>query len=171
MTDYTDPLRSAERLSDAEREAAVQQLALARGEGRLRPEEFDQRAASARAAVTRGDLAGLFSDLPAPSGASTAASFGAGAPFTGGPSSPGAHDDQLRSGGDGGPGRSGGMRALGGAWGATIMALIPFIALALFFLTSFAVGWAWSWLWFLLIPVAGIVIYGPGSDDRGRDRR
>ena len=46
------------------------------------------------------------------------------------------------------------------------MALIPFIAVALFFITGFNGSFAWSWLWFLLIPIAGIVIYGPGSEGR-----
>ena len=181
MTDYSDPQRSSERLSDAERETAVQQLATARGEGRLRPDEFEQRATSARAAVTRGELATLFSDLPAPSTAQPAppaGSFATTAPFMGGPSSPGAYDDQARSGayddsrdiGDPGGSGSTGVHALGGRWGTTIMALTPFIALVLFFVTSYAVGWAWSWLWFLLIPVVGIIVYGPGSDGRGRDR-
>jgi tellurite resistance protein TehA-like permease len=36
----------------------------------------------------------------------------------------------------------------------TIIALTPFAALALFFLTG-------SWLWFLMIPVMGIRLYGP----------
>ncbi|MET0975513.1 MAG: DUF1707 domain-containing protein [Leifsonia sp.] len=170
MTDYADPRRSTERLSDAERETAVRQLAAARDEGRLRPDEFDQRAASARAAVSRGDLAPLFSDLPAPADApatpfANAAAPGA-TPYPGGASSPGAYDDQARS-----SGYRGGTRALGGAVGATIMAIVPFAALALFFLTGYAGGWAWAWLWFLLVPLAGIIIYGPGADQRGRDRR
>jgi hypothetical protein len=62
---------------------------------------------------------------------------------------------------------SGGTRALGGRVGATIMALVPFVAVALFLVFGFALGaWAWAWLWFLLIPVAGIIIYGPGSSGR-----
>lgn len=54
------------RLSAAEREAAVQRLAAARDEGRLNEVEFLERAGAARAAVVRGDLHPLFSDLPAP---------------------------------------------------------------------------------------------------------
>jgi hypothetical protein len=57
-----------------------------------------------------------------------------------------------------------GPRALGGRTGATIMALVPFLALALFLIFGFAMGaWAWAWVFFLLIPIAGIIIYGPGS--------
>jgi hypothetical protein len=163
MTDYADPQRSSERLSDTEREAAVQQLAAARSEGRLRPEEFDQRAVSARAAVTRGDLASLFADLPAPSSAYGAAPTAAPSAAPMYSTAPSSFDGDVS-------GSNGSRRALGGAVGATIMALIPFAALALFFITSYAVGWGWSWLWFLIIPVAGIIIYGPGSDSRGRGR-
>ena len=54
----------------------------------------------------------------------------------------------------------------------TIMALTPFAALALFFTTG-------QWMWFLMIPVMGILLYGPEggrkagrrrSRDRGRGR-
>jgi hypothetical protein len=49
------------------------------------------------------------------------------------------------------------------------MAFVPFVALGLFFLVGFVWhGWAWSWLFFLLIPVFGILIYGPGADSRRR---
>ncbi|MDR5700563.1 hypothetical protein [Agromyces aerolatus] len=68
-----------------------------------------------------------------------------------------------------GPGDDGSSnsRALGGRVGATIMALTPFVALVLFLIFGFALGaWAWAWVWFLLIPVVGIIIYGPGSSGR-----
>jgi hypothetical protein len=45
----------------------------------------------------------------------------------------------------------------------TVMALTPFVALALFFLTH-------SWLWFLVIPVMGILLFG-ADDRKGRRRR
>ena len=47
-----------------------------------------------------------------------------------------------------------------------IMAVMPFVALALFF----TVG---GWWWFLLIPAAGAVLYGGsrGHGDRQGDRR
>ena len=64
--------------------------------------------------------------------------------------------------------RSSSSRALAGGVGATIMALVPFIAVALFFWFGFNGSFAWSWLWFLLIPIAGIIIYGPGSEERRR---
>ena len=63
-----------------------------------------------------------------------------------------------------------GSRATGGARGFlergrdTIMALAPFAALALFFTTG-------QWLWFLMIPVMGILLYGPeGGRKAGRRR-
>lgn len=157
MTDYADPRRSSERLSDAERDLAVRQLASARDEGRLRTAEFDQRASSARLAVTRGDLAPLFSDLPVPTG-SVGAEYAASASAL-----PPDSFDRARS--------APSVRALGGRVGATIMACIPFVALALFFITGFSGGWAWAWLWFLLVPLGGIIIYGPGADHRRRDQR
>lgn len=46
----------------------------------------------------------------------------------------------------------------------TIMALSPFAAMALFFTTG-------QWLWFLMIPVMGILLYGPeGGRKAGRRR-
>ena len=46
----------------------------------------------------------------------------------------------------------------------TIMALTPFAALALLFTTG-------QWLWFLMIPVMGILLYGPeGRRKAGRRR-
>ena len=62
------------------------------------------------------------------------------------------------------------MRPLGGAIGATIMALVPFLALGLFFLFGFYGSFAWSWAFFLLIPIAGIIIYGPGAEWRRSNR-
>lgn len=52
------------RASDAERELVVERLHRAVGNGRLTVEEFDERAAAAYAARTRGELADLTKDLP-----------------------------------------------------------------------------------------------------------
>ena len=153
MTDYTDPQRSSERLSDTDRQEAVDRLSAARDEGRLRPDEFDTRASAARLAVTRGDLRPLFEDLPASPGSAAPATFAP--PASSMAAAPGSYSSP--------PPVERGGGALGGAVGATIMALMPFIALALFFLVGFAGGWTWSWLFFLLIPVAGLIIYGPGT--------
>ncbi|WP_022900887.1 DUF1707 SHOCT-like domain-containing protein [Humibacter albus] len=168
MVDYANPLRPHERLADRDRADAVSALAHARDEGRLTPDEFEQRSATARSATTWSDLSPLFSDLPAAGASGSAAGGGAG--FA--PGHPGAagyaperddrydrdHGDWYRH-----------SRALGGAWGATIMSFMPFLALGLFFLGGFVWnGWQWSWLFFLLIPAVGAIIYGPGAEYRRR---
>ena len=53
------------RLSTAERDRAVTELRQHVAEGRLTEAEFAERSKAARNAVTRGDLAPLFDDLPA----------------------------------------------------------------------------------------------------------
>lgn len=52
------------RASDTDRQAAVDRLRIAHDEGRLNLTEFDTRVATAYQAVTYGDLAALFADLP-----------------------------------------------------------------------------------------------------------
>ena len=52
------------RASDAERELVVERLQRAVGNGRLTVAEFDERAAAAYAATTRGELAEITKDLP-----------------------------------------------------------------------------------------------------------
>jgi hypothetical protein len=52
------------RASDADRDAAVDRLREAAGEGRLEPEELEQRVDRALRARTYGDLAELLADLP-----------------------------------------------------------------------------------------------------------
>ncbi|MBP2365902.1 DUF1707 SHOCT-like domain-containing protein [Pseudonocardia parietis] len=56
------------RVGDEERRAVDARLQRAHGEGRLSLEEYEERAARAWAARTRGDLVGLTADLP-PDGA------------------------------------------------------------------------------------------------------
>src|SRR3954470_12827724 len=52
------------RIGNREREAAVRELGEHFAEGRLDPEEYQERASAAYAARTAGDLAPLFKDLP-----------------------------------------------------------------------------------------------------------
>jgi hypothetical protein len=52
------------RVSDAERQAVADRLAEHYGDGRLDQAEFDDRMSHAMSAKTRGDLRGLFDDLP-----------------------------------------------------------------------------------------------------------
>jgi hypothetical protein len=54
------------RVSDAERTEVTERLAAHFGEGRLTQAEFDERVAQAMNAKTRGELRGLFDDLPEP---------------------------------------------------------------------------------------------------------
>lgn len=56
--------RSTVRASDKERQAAADRLRNALDEGRLGLQEYDDRLAGAYRAVTYGDLAALFVDLP-----------------------------------------------------------------------------------------------------------
>jgi Domain of unknown function (DUF1707) len=53
------------RASDADRDAVIHRLREAAGEGRLEPEELEQRIDGALRARTYGDLAKLLADLPA----------------------------------------------------------------------------------------------------------
>jgi hypothetical protein len=52
------------RASDSERDAVVERLRRALGQGRLSLDEYDVRVAAAYGARTRGDLADLTQDLP-----------------------------------------------------------------------------------------------------------
>ena len=60
-----DP-RPGLRISDAEREAAVNALGEHFAAGRLTREEYDERSERAYAARTAAEVAPLFTDLPAP---------------------------------------------------------------------------------------------------------
>ena len=53
------------RIADADRERVAERLRRAAGEGRLVPEELEQRLEAAFAARTEADLAPLVADLPA----------------------------------------------------------------------------------------------------------
>lgn len=52
------------RVSDADRSAVAERLGRHFADGRLDQAEFDERTSRALAAKTRGDLAGIFEDLP-----------------------------------------------------------------------------------------------------------
>jgi Domain of unknown function (DUF1707) len=57
--------QSSLRASDADREAVAERLRRAAGEGRLEPDELEERLHTALRARTYGDLRRLLSDLPA----------------------------------------------------------------------------------------------------------
>jgi len=65
------------RVSDVERNAVAERLSAHYADGRLDQAEFDERVGRAMSAKTRGDLTGLFDDLPDP-GESAGASGGDG---------------------------------------------------------------------------------------------
>jgi len=130
----------AKRVGTADRDEAIACLGEHWHAGRLDPGEHELRVTKAKAAVTQSDLDALFVDLPKPGPAPEPESDGAVA--------------------------SAGGRGFLASLRETIMALTPFAALVLFFVTG-------SWLWFLIIPVMGILLYGPDGrtkKGRGRDR-
>ena len=113
--------------------------------GRLDPDEYADRVVKVSLARYFRDLEPLFVDLPAPHPKSPVAK--APVAFTKTTSSvpSGRYED--------------GRGALGGRFGETLVALSPFIAIALFFLLRF------EWVVFLLIPIVSVIVYG------GRGRR
>ena len=152
MTDYSDSATAGIRLSDDDREKAVRDLARAHSDGRVTAEEYTERSTVARAAVTRGDLAPLFADLPGPvPGPAPAAAY---------PTKPG--DGTFDA-----PSRT---RPLGGTAGVVAVSVTPLIVLVIFLLVGFFVphGWNWAWVFWLAVPIVGIIVYGP-SGRRDRD--
>ena len=127
-----DGRRDTTRVGNAEREQAIALLAEHWRAGRLDPAEHERRVTQARQAVTKADLDALFADLP----------LAGPAPVSTGPVVSGPVVSGATSAGFLGTGRD------------TIMALTPFAALILFFVTG-------NWLWFLANPVMGILLYGP----------
>ena len=145
------------RLSNDERERAVAALQSHATQGRLTDSELQTRSAAARSAVTRGDLAPLFADLPGGvqldpgHPVPPAQAPGGGFAQTAYRPQPGAGDGREPS----------------SRWGLLLVSVMPFVSVILFFLTGMAWGYQYSWLWFLLIPLAGAITYGV---DGGRRR-
>lgn len=111
------------RIGTTEREEAIAALSAHFTEGRLNLVEFEDRSGLIAQARTRGDLDAVFTDLP--SDRPIVARPAAATP----------------------------SHSHGWDWRAGVVAVTPFIALALFFLTD-------TWLWFLMIPAAGALVYG-----------
>jgi hypothetical protein len=191
MARYDDPASASLRLSNADRDAAVTALSRSLADGRITADEFTERSTAARSALTRGDLAPLFADLPEivhPDAVRPdtvqpdAVQPDTVHPDTGHPAT--GHPDATRAFPDAPPPASvapaPGYRAadpsdrrydtdrrrpLGGSTGVIVVSIMPFIALGLFFLCGYLIpdGFRWSWIFFGLIPVAGIIVYGAGS--------
>jgi hypothetical protein len=135
------------RIGTAERESATKALDEHLSAGRLDADEYADRVMQVSVARYLRDLEPLFADLPPPH--PTSLIKAPVAPTTKSNVPSGRYE--------------GGRDALGGRFGETLVALSPFIALALFFLFRF------EWFVFLLIPIAGVLVYG-GSHGR-RPRR
>lgn len=121
------------RIGTAEREHALEALSRHFSDGRLTVTEFDERSAQITAATTRGQLDTVFADLPA---------LTPSAPAKASPEADESEDEKN--------------------WRNTVMAVVPFVALALFFLVPID----HSWLFFLLIPATAAILFG-GKKGRG----
>jgi len=140
------------RIGTAERNAAMKALDAHLEAGRLGVEEYGERSAKAAGATTADELDELFTDLPEPHPV---------LPGSGGPPAQAAAP-VVRDEGTVAQRPSGFLDVAA----PRIMAVMPFVALALFF----TIG---GWWWFLLIPAAGAVLYGGrrGHGDWHGDRR
>jgi hypothetical protein len=135
------------RIGTAERTAAMKALDEHLAAGRLGVEEYGDRSAAAAGATVAGDLAVLFTDLPAPH------------PELPGVPGPPPSTAELPA----VPAAATAAERNGGfldSWGPRLVAASPIIALLLFLLTR-------QWFFFLLIPAAGALVYGGGAG-RGR---
>ncbi len=134
------------RIGNVERNAAMKALDAHLEAGRLGVEEYGERSAVAAGATVASELEALFTDLPEPHpplpGTAPAPVAAAAAPAV--------RDEGAVA------QRAGGFLDVAAP---RIMAVMPFVALALFF----TVG---GWWWFLLIPAAGALLYG-GRHGRG----
>jgi hypothetical protein len=131
------------RVSDAERQAVADRLAVHYGDGRLDQAEFDERAERAMTAKTRADLNGLLDDLPEP-----------GNGPTGAPAVPV------------GPGRA--VRRHRHSHGLLAIVAIVIIALA----AGHAIVWfAASWVWLGILAVVALAVTGHlGHHHHGSDQ-
>ncbi|AYJ49230.1 DUF1707 SHOCT-like domain-containing protein [Rhodococcus sp. P1Y] len=137
------------RIGTAEREQALSNLSQHLSDGRLTLTEFDERSAVVTSATTRRELDSVFTDLPTPSLAPTASR-----PL-----------DISKSSKPATPASTPPVPDDGWDWRKAVMGAAPIIALILFFVVPVSN----SWLFFLLIPLAGALLFG-GDRSRGRDR-
>jgi hypothetical protein len=128
------------RIGNAERSAAMKALDEHLAAGRLTVEEYADRSAVAANAVVASELAGLFTDLPEPHPQLP------GTPAAPPPTAP---LPVAQPPGEVAPPAKSALES----WGPRIVAVAPFVAVALFLLTR-------QWVFFLLIPLAGAFFYG-----------
>ena len=129
------------RIGDTERDAATAALNVHREAGRIDAVEYEDRQVTVSRARTWADIQPLFLDLPEP--------HPVGMPVE--PVSTSLPVASTRQ----------APQAVRPHPQGTVMALTPFAAVALFFLTG-------SWIWFLAIPVMGILLYGADGDEQRR---
>ena len=133
------------RVSDAERNEVAERLATHYSDGRLDQAEFDERVGRAMAAKTRGDLDGLFDDLPdpGPTGASGKA---------------GAHDPAVQY----------GARRRRSGFGRTLLLVV--LVIAAVSIVSHALT-AIFWVpWFWIAALAVVVLLASKSARHRHDR-
>jgi hypothetical protein len=136
------------RIGTAERTAAMKALDVHLDAGRLGVEEYGDRSAIAAGATLASELEALFTDLPEPH-----------------PALPGTTPALQSTSALPVPRDEGTVANKGflDVAAPRIMAVMPFVALALFF----TVG---GWWWWLLIPAAGALLYGSRHGDSDHDR-
>jgi hypothetical protein len=139
---------ASKRIGNAEREAAVAALKQHRLDGRLDPQEYEDRSVRAQQARTWDEVAALFTDLPDPHLVPS--------PTTLRDEGKSANIEQVVQ-----PAERRGL--VPQPWAGWAMAFTPLAALLLFYTTGF-------WLWWLAIPIAGLIIYGPDGRHAERDR-
>ncbi|MDJ0395129.1 DUF1707 domain-containing protein [Rhodococcus sp. G-MC3] len=128
------------RIGTSEREQALSNLSQHLSDGRITLPEFDERSAVVTSATTRGELDAVFIDLPTPSLAPTVSR-----PLDISKSSSPAPHSQDEPAAD-----------TGWDWRKAVMGAVPIIALVLFFVVPVDS----SWLFFLLVPLAGALLFG-----------
>lgn len=133
------------RIGTAEREQALSNLSQHLSDGRLTLPEFDERSAVVTSATTRRELDSVFTDLPTPSLAPTA-SRPLDISKSRESATPAAQADEDK----------------GWDWRTAAMGAAPIIALILFFVVPVSN----SWLFFLLIPLAGALLFGGDRPNR-----
>jgi hypothetical protein len=144
------------RVSDGERQAAVERLRLAHDEGRLNLDEYDTRLAAAYSSVTYGDLDRLFDDLPA---AGTV-------PVVHRPATPAPRKAAAVAVADGAFARM--PLALKILW--TVYGSVVAINLMVWFLVAVSTGGVYFWPMWLLIPGAALGAVSAGIDAHRRGR-
>jgi hypothetical protein len=138
--------RPPTRIGTAERTAAMKALDEHLAAGRLQVEEYGERSALAVNATTAPELAALFEDLPAPHPPLPGSSN-----FTEVPSPVGVGTSDMPWGPPPLPPPAPREPSKLEVWGPRLMAVTPFLALALFLTLH-------TWVAFLLIPVMAVFL-------------